>query len=181
MARLIVSLNILTDNHADDGRQNPAGVGYPMAAPPEFGNPNFQNNKYQGYPNSNPAAYPNAGYPNSGYPNAGYPNADYPNAGYPNAGYPNAGYPMSVAQNHLRQNAAGNMEKFDGVSESNHESGFLDNFSKLKGDEDRQNFVTKVFSIMTVQVIATALFTYFIISDKSRMKFCVDNMWLYIV
>ena len=60
-------------------------------------------------------------------------------------------------------------------------SGFLDNFSKLKGDDDRQGFVVKVFGIMSVQVIVTALITGYVISDEDRMKFCLDNMWLYFV
>lgn len=71
-----------------------------------------------------------------------------------------------------------NHKPFDEVEE-NRSGGFLDNFSKLKGDDERQGFVTKVFSIMLVQTATTAAFTYFIISDKGRIQFCQNNMWLY--
>lgn len=72
------------------------------------------------------------------------------------------------------------MKSFE-QEEGSAEGGFLDNFSKMKGDSERQGFVTKVFGIMTVQVGITAAFTYFIISDQGRMKFCQNNMWLYFV
>lgn len=75
----------------------------------------------------------------------------------------------------------GQQKPFDGVDEESNEGGFLDNFSKMEGDTDRQNFVVKVFSIMTVQIAITAAFTYFIISDPGRMAFCLNNLWLYFV
>jgi FtsH-binding integral membrane protein len=61
------------------------------------------------------------------------------------------------------------------------DGGALDVFSKLKGDEGRQGFVIKVFSIMSCQVIFTALYTWWIISSEGRKQWCIDNMWLYIV
>lgn len=80
----------------------------------------------------------------------------------------------------LRKNVG--MKSFDNMDKSeDHESGFLDNFQKLRGDDERQGFVVKVFGIMSFQVIATALFTGFVISSNGRMEFCKENMWLYFV
>jgi FtsH-binding integral membrane protein len=66
------------------------------------------------------------------------------------------------------------------VSESD-DSAVLDVFSKLKGDEERQGFVIKVFGIMSFQVIFTALYIWWIISSEERREFCIENMWLYFV
>ena len=78
-------------------------------------------------------------------------------------------YPSTVPADIIRNNQ---MKSFDGVSDKDGGHGMLDNFSKLRGDEERQGFVVKVFGIMTVQVAITTLFTWFIISSESRMKWC---------
>jgi FtsH-binding integral membrane protein len=61
------------------------------------------------------------------------------------------------------------------------DGGVLDVFSKLKGDDERQGFIIKVFSIMSIQVIFTALYTWWIISNEGRKEFCTNNLWLYFV
>lgn len=110
----------------------------------------------------------------NGVPQNGVPQYPPPqnNLAYPTVAPPNLGYPMS----------ANNSEyKMDGNNSSNKENGFLDNFSKLKGDDERQGFIIKIFGILACQMVVTMLFVYFIISDKNRIKFVKQNQWLYIV
>ena len=90
------------------------------------------------------------------------------NLAYPTVAPPNLGYPTSADAQQKPNNA-------------NPDSGFLDNFSKLKGDDERQGFVTKVFGILAFQMAITTLFVYFIISDKDRLKFVKENIWVYVL
>lgn len=107
----------------------------------------------------------------NGVPQYSYPPTENPMA-YPSVTPPNLGYPM---------HAENSEHKMGSNSEQNKQGGFLDTFSKLKGDDDQQGFVTKIFGILACQMIVTVLFVYFVISDKSRIKFVKQNKWLYIV
>jgi hypothetical protein len=122
---------------------------------------NNQNNQ-GGYP-GNPYYPQQDDSHNRRNPNQQYPNQQYHNqqpAGYPTASPHDLGRPYDMDNPHMKS-----------FEQDEKERGILDNFSKLEGDEERQGFVIKVFSIMTVQVAFTALFTAFIISDKGRMQF----------
>ena len=144
-----------------------------------------------GYPNQVQTGYPvnNGGNPqtnNGGYPqiNNGYPQMNAGGHSGTNNGYPQVP-PQDVRdkskkKKKSKKNKKDKFEVEDYSSEDSDENS-LSCFPKLKGDSDRQGFVSKVFGIMTVQVIFTAFFTYWIISDNGRMQFCQDNMWLYFV
>lgn len=89
----------------------------------------------------------------------------------------NNAYPTSVPADIGHSNG---IDKFDEIH-GNEESGLLNYVPKLKGDSDRQGFVAKVFGILAVQMIATTLFVYFMISNKNRIQFVQNNTWLYII
>ena len=133
---------------------------------------------------------PGGGYPNMR--NDGYPLVNQP--GYPGAQqdpyYQNnaGGYPqIPPADVHgkipKKKKGKDKSSKYQNALEDSDSDGEgqLDCIPKLMGDNNRQNFVVKVFGIMTVQTIFTALFTYWIISDEKKCDFVQENMWLYFV
>ena len=87
-------------------------------------------------------------------------------------------YPTAPPQNYMGNNSQ--MKSFDDMG-SHQDGGFLDNFSKLRGDDERQGFVVKVFGIMGVQTLVTGLFVaYVALNEGSRSFFSEKNPLLYI-
>lgn len=60
------------------------------------------------------------------------------------------------------------------------EKNFLDNFEKLRGDTNRQGFITKVFGILFVQMIVTSIFCTFCYINEPIWQFIIEATWLYI-
>lgn len=57
-----------------------------------------------------------------------------------------------------------------------------DNFTDKFGlQEDRMNFVRKVYGILGMQLLLTALFTVIAVYSESLQQFMVKNVWLIIV
>ncbi|CAI2372901.1 unnamed protein product [Moneuplotes crassus] len=157
-----------TAQNPNDGHSQNVPSGYPV------------NNYGGGYPQDSYGGYPQQNY--GGHPQQNYGVHPQNNAG----GYPqNQGaYPLVAPQDVMHKHGSKNKSKREESgfhSDEGDSEGALDCFSKMKGDSGRQGFVQKVFGIMGVQVLFTALFTYWVISDYGRMQFCIDNMWLYFV
>lgn len=55
----------------------------------------------------------------------------------------------------------------------------LDCFKKLRGEDDRQNFLIKVFSILTFQVFLTVLIVTAIWLNQGVKQYLQDNLWVY--
>lgn len=57
----------------------------------------------------------------------------------------------------------------------------LDIFSKLKGEDERQGFLIKVLSILTLQIFMTVILISIVWLNQGLKDYLQDNIWVYIV
>lgn len=55
----------------------------------------------------------------------------------------------------------------------------LDIFTKLRGEDERQDFFLKVLSILTLQVLATVIFISIIYANSGIKDYLKDHLWVY--
>ncbi|CAI2375744.1 unnamed protein product [Moneuplotes crassus] len=75
------------------------------------------------------------------------------------------------------QYVLGNLEADE--NERENDGKFLDAFKKLRGEDDRQNFLIKVLSILALQVLLTVVIITGIWMNKNVKKYLQDNIWVY--
>lgn len=51
----------------------------------------------------------------------------------------------------------------------------------IEGDRDRQKFIIKVYSLITIMLVWTVALCYFVSSNSSALAFVFNNIWLFYV